>query len=411
VTTGPMATAAKLRRAAIELETGNAANARRLIDGVLKKRPTAEALAVNAQLLERESKHDEALDAARAAIDLDPSIAVAHYVVGTIELERHRYDSAERAFREVLRQNRMTTEATLQLARARLGSGHAADAIALAEQAGRGRPARLTLARALVADGQIARARSELVQLDAADPSSPEPAILLGSIELAAGNVPAARSHAWRALSIAPNAADALVLAARAAMATGDRPAAEQHLVRAIKADPELFESHAMLADLYASGRDFDRARATLEQFADRHPDAAAAQTALGIVLEAAHRTEEARAHYEQALTIDPKDPIASNNLARLYANDDATVDRAIELARTAVAKLPGDADAHDTLGWIAFRAGRLSLAASELERASALDPDDATFRHHLNEVRQAIAEEARLAAEARARAAQPGSP
>jgi tetratricopeptide (TPR) repeat protein len=411
VTSGPMATAVKVRRAAIELETGSTANARRLIDGVLKKRPTADALAVNAQLLLREGKADEALVAARNAIDLDPTIAAAHYVAGTIEMDRRHFDRAERAFREVLRQNRMTGPATLQLARARLATGHTAEAIALAEQAGAERGARLTLARALVADGQISRAREELAYLDASTPPSPEPAVLLGSIDLAAGDVPAARAQAARALAIAPNAADALVLAARAADATGDKPAAEQYLVRAVASDPASFESHTMLADLYASRRDFDRARTTLEQFAQRQPDAAPPLTALGIVLEAAGRPDDARARYEQALTLDPKDPIASNNLARLYAADETKIERAIELARTAVARLPDDADAHDTLGWVAYRAGRLSLAASELERATVLDPKDPGYRQHLTEVRQAIAEEARLAAEARAKAAQPATP
>jgi cellulose synthase operon protein C len=181
--------------------------------------------------------------------------------------------------------------------------------------------------------------------------------------------------------------------------------------VRAIANDPASFESHTLLADLYASRRDFDRARTTLEQFAQRQPEAAAPQTALGIVLEAAGLPADARARYEQALTIDPRDPIASNNLARLYASDDAKVERAIELARTAVAKLPAEPDAHDTLGWVAYRAGRLSLAASELERATILDPNDASYRRHLTEVRRAIAEEARLAAEAKAKAAQPATP
>src|SRR6185436_17623851 len=124
----------------------------------------------NAQLLLREGKPDDALAAARTAIDLDPKAAAAHYVVGTIELDRGHYESAERAFREVLRQNRFTGPATLQLARARLGSGHAAEAIDLAEQASSEGGARLPLARALIADGQIARARDELVELDAAQP-------------------------------------------------------------------------------------------------------------------------------------------------------------------------------------------------------------------------------------------------
>ena len=301
-------------------------------------------------------------------------MAAAHYVVGTIELERGHLDTAERAFRDVLKQNRLVAPATLQLARTRLASGHADEAIVLAESAGPDLDARLTLARALIADGQHARARAELQRLEASHAGSPEPAILLGSLELGAGAVPAARAHAARALTIAPDASDALLLAARGALAANDRAAAEQHLLRAVAADPASFDGHAMLADLYVSRGDVDRARVTLEQLAARQPDAAAPRTALGIVLEAAGRPADARARYEQALTIDPKEPIASNNLARLYAADDTRIDRALELARTAVAKMPGDADAHDTLGWVAFKARRLSLAASALERAVALN-------------------------------------
>jgi hypothetical protein len=57
----------------------------------------------------------------------------------------------------------------------------------------------------------------------------------------------------------------------------------------------------------------------------------------------------------------------------------------------------------HETLGWAAFQAKRLSLAASELERAVALNPREATYQSHLRDIKEAVAEEARLAAEARA--------
>jgi tetratricopeptide (TPR) repeat protein len=403
-----MATAATVRRAAIELETGSTANARRLIDAALKKRPGGEAWAVNAQVLAREGKADEALTAAHSAIDLDPTLASAYYVAGTIELERGRLADAEAAFREVLRQQRLVAPATLQLAKTKLAAGRADEAIALAEAAGPGLDARLTLARALVADGQSARARNELLQLEAGHATSPEPAILLGSLELGGGDIKQARAHATKALAIAPNAADALLLAARTALASEDQAAAEPYLTRAIAADPASFDGHAMLADLYMSRGDVERARTTLDQFAKRQPESARVRTALGIVLEEAGRPADARAQYEDALTLDPREPIASNNLARLYAENQATTDRAIELARTAVAQLPHDADVHDTLGWAAFKARRLSLAASELERAVALNPRAATYSNHLREVKAAIAEEARLEAEARAKNGRP---
>jgi Flp pilus assembly protein TadD len=118
------------------------------------------------------------------------------------------------------------------------------------------------------------------------------------------------------------------------------------------------------------------------------------------MILEAANRPADARVRYEQALALDPREPIASNNLARLYAADEAKVGQALELARNAAARLPADADVHDTFGWVAFRTGRLSLAASELERAVALNASEPTYRSHLEDVR------AEMAAEAAARAA-----
>jgi tetratricopeptide (TPR) repeat protein len=398
---GPATSPAKVRLAAIELESGSPEKARRLLEGALK-RPTAEALAVNAQLLAREGKEDEAFASARGALDLDPYQASAQYVVGTIELDRGHFSEAERAFREVLRQNRLTSEASLQLARTTLAAGRPREAIELAAAAGPSLSARLTLARALLADGQEARARAELLRTGADHPASAEPSIALGLLELKNGALPQARAQADRALSLAPESAEALLLAARAAIASSDTPAAERYLTHAIAVAPAVFDSRAMLAHIYGARGDFDRARQTLEQAATQQPDAAAPRTALGIVLEAAGRPADARARYEQAIVLDPGDPIASNNLARLYAADAATVAPALELARNAAARLPGDADVHDTLGWVAFRAGRLTLAASELERAIALNASEPTYRNHLQEVQRAIDEEKMAAAKKR---------
>ena len=126
--------------------------------------------------------------------------------------------------------------------------------------------------------------------------------------------------------TLAPDSPDALLLAARAALAVKDTTAARSGtLTRAVAAAPAAFDAHAMLAQLYASRGDLDRARTTLEQFAAAQPNAAAPRTALGMVLEAAGRPADARVRYEQALALDPEEPIASNNLARLYAADDAT--------------------------------------------------------------------------------------
>jgi tetratricopeptide (TPR) repeat protein len=401
VTSGPMATDARVRLAAVAFHTKSTADAHKILDRVMKKRPTAEAWTLNAQILQAEHKTDDALASARAAVELDPLQVVAQYIVGSIELERGHYSNAESAFRAVVREPKWVPAASLQLARVKLASGHPGDAIALAEAAGDDFDARLTLARALIADGQIDRARSELRRLEAADPTAPEPAVLLGSLALTNGNVHDARAQATRALTLTPDGGDALLLAARTAVSEGDTSAAEQYLTHAIGGSGGSFDAHTMLANLYAGRGDLAAAQRTLEQYIARHGDVAPARTALGIVLEAGNHPREAKAAYEQALALDPIDGVAANNLARIYATDEAQVSRALELAQTAASRLPNDADAHDTLGWIAFRAGRLSLAASELERAVALNGREATYQNHLRTVRSAIDEAAKADAEA----------
>jgi len=405
VTSGPMASDAKVRLAAVAFRTGHAADARRKLDAVMKKRPTAEAWTLDAQMLQAEKKTDAALASARAAVQMDPSAVVAQYIVGSIELERRHYAAAEDAFEVVMRNRRWTAAGSLQLARTKLAAGRASEAVMFAESAGDDFNARLTLARALVADGQEARARAELHRIEAAQPTRPEPAVLLASLALGDGDVADARAHVARALTLAPDGSDALVLAARTAIEAGDTAAGERYLTRAAAIDPSSFDAHAMLADIYVNRGDTARATATLEQYVSRHGDEAAARTALGIVLEAAKRPDKARAAYEQALAIDPAEPVASNNLARIYANDDARLQQAIELAQTAAARLPDDPDAHDTLGWIAFKTRRLSLAASELERAVALNGRNTMYQSHLREVRTAIDEAAKAAKADAARA------
>jgi len=406
VTSGPMAIDARVRLAAIAFRTGSLADAHKLLDRVLKKWPTAEAYTLNAQILQAENRTDEALAAAWEAVTLDPSAVVAQYIIGAIELDRGHYETAGTAFEAVMQERRWASAGALQMARVKLALGHPADAVALAETAGSDYDARLTLARSLIAAGQIARARVELQRLESMRPAAPQPVVLLGSLALTDGNLRDARAQAARALSLTPAGGDALILAARTSMAEADASSAERYLTRAVAGTTAPFDASAMLANLYAQRGDVARAQQILETYIAAHGDVAAPRTALGRLLQADNRPAEARAAYEQALALDPVEPVAANNLARLYVNEDAHVSRALELARTAASGLPNDASAHDTLGWIAFRAGQLSLAGAELERAVALSPREPLYKNHLRIIRIALDEAARANAAAEAEAA-----
>jgi len=70
---------------------------------------------------------------------------------------------------------------------------------------------------------------------------------------------------------------------------------------------------------------------------------------------------------YLKVLDITPDDPVASNNLAWIYADGDRNLDRALTLAETARGKDPNNPHYADTLGWVYYRMGRYILAADQL--------------------------------------------
>ena len=81
---------------------------------------------------------------------------------------------------------------------------------------------------------------------------------------------------------------------------------------------------------------------------------------------------EQAIEHYEVAIGHDPNLAQAKNNLAFLLATADEDLDRALDLAQEAKARLPDSPYAADTLGWVLYRRGIPSAAISYLKEAEA---------------------------------------
>jgi Flp pilus assembly protein TadD len=111
----------------------------------------------------------------------------------------------------------------------------------------------------------------------------------------------------------------------------------------------------------------------------------------VGVIYDAAGQPADAKRWYEQALTIDSREPVAAANLAKLYLGDASTIERAVDLARTAATRAGDQPDVHDTLGWAYFKSGRLRSAVAELEQAATLDAANPVYRDHLAQARRAL--------------------
>jgi Flp pilus assembly protein TadD len=101
-------------------------------------------------------------------------------------------------------------------------------------------------------------------------------------------------------------------------------------------------------------------------------------------------------ASYRKAIEIDPKQPIAYNNLAAMSVERRQDLASAERWARKAVELGPGVADFHDTLGWVLHARGNDKGALSALQKATELAPNNPEILYHLAAIRVAAGDKAK---------------
>jgi putative PEP-CTERM system TPR-repeat lipoprotein len=441
---------ATVRLAGIHYEAGRADQAHALVDQVLASDPrNAQLLTVKGGWQLRERRIDQALATAQAAVAADPESADAHFLVGSAHAARGRRAEAIKAYGEVLSLMPGSVEAQKALSALHLASGRRKDALGFAQEAVRGAPqdgvARLLLVRALLENREALRAMQEiqlvLPQLDDVaeahilmgltrralrdtagarlaferalerDPSATEALAGLVRLDVGAKRLADARRRVDDALRAAPEDPALLVLAARTYATSGDAGRAETLLEKAIEAAPASMEPYSMLAQLYVSQNKLDAALGEYERIAERNPSDIASRTLVGMILQVQGRMDAAMRVFEDVVVRDPRAALAANNLAYMYAEAGTNLDRALELARTAKAELPDDADVSDTLGWVYYKKGLSALAVEPLEHAVWKEASNATFHFHLGLAYLQAGHDRARATLARALQLDPGSP
>ena len=80
------------------------------------------------------------------------------------------------------------------------------------------------------------------------------------------------------------------------------------------------------------------------------------------------------------------RDQFLLNYLAYSWAEQGRNLPRARAMIEAALKKRPNDGAIVDSLGWVALRQGHTAEAVSLLERATELEPSDATINAHLGD-------------------------
>jgi Flp pilus assembly protein TadD len=112
-------------------------------------------------------------------------------------------------------------------------------------------------------------------------------------------------------------------------------------------------------------------------------PNLLPALGALGLFHLRHQQQDEAIQAFREAITKQPPDPIAYNNLATLLADRDETKE-ALQYAHAAAKLFPHHWGILDTLGWIHCRQGDLEQGLPYLNQALALAPENREIQYHL---------------------------
>jgi tetratricopeptide (TPR) repeat protein len=417
------AAAAKARLGRAYAALGDRSRAHAYADEVLKENPSdLPSQLLKSRLLFDDGRRDDALVQLRAAVTANPTSVPAQFALGKLYAARGDATGATTAFREVLKHNPSATAAQIELSLVQLSNETPATAVRTAEDAvrtgGDNLAARLTLVRGLLANGQYARARTEIDKLLAARPDEAAVHVQNGVLAASRNDLGAARASFNRALTLAPESIEALagvlalelrakqhqavadrlsrrlsagspssellLLAGRTYAAMDDFRSAERVLRQAIDRDPTILSAYSMLGQIYVRERRLDEALVEFDRLAQRQVNPVGALTMAGIILQVQGRPAEARARLERAVAADANAAVAANNLAWLYAEAGEQLEKSLALAQSAARGMPDSPEVLNTLGWAYHLNAQPALAVPQLSRAIELDPKNATYRYHL---------------------------
>jgi tetratricopeptide (TPR) repeat protein len=223
----PADAAGLLRAAATALQNGDLGRAAALLEqGLTRLEPTAELLAMMADVCRQQGRLDDAATAAEQALDLEPGFAPAHLILGDVYQAMGWFESAAESFRLAL----------------------AADPDAPA--------ARVRLVRCLTAAGRVREAEAECRRF-LAEQETASLTLILGETLQRQQRAQEALAAFDRALQLEPRRADAHAARAGLLCDLGQYEDAARAARTALAIDPGHAEAHRWLSTASAHRQDF----------------------------------------------------------------------------------------------------------------------------------------------------------
>lgn len=360
--------------------------ARRLLDGLLKKDSNNyQVLAEYGLLEQRAGRPTEAIRYLTKAGEVqrdDPGPLLA---LIDLHLSQKQGEEALKVAKALAVTFQSDLKVQLALARTYLATGDAANA--RFTLTGATRLAEFnTRSQVVIARLQLAAANPDgaAYSISKALLDSPDhlPALALSvEIEARRGNVSKAEAALKSLAAKHPNALETARAAADLAMFRGQYPASIAGY-RKVLSRAETTNNALALVQAHMAAGEIGKAASFLDGWVKKHPNDQLALKALAETLFRAGQLPQARQAYRRFLAVNPDDATSLNNYANLLSqlNDPGAQDA----AEKALKLSPIHPAYADTLGWILVGKGETELGLRYLREARLRSPESAEIRFHL---------------------------
>jgi len=335
-------------------------------------------------------RDDEAERCANEALRLDPSLADAYYLLGSLKKKHGDIEAAVACFRKAIALAPEFEFSYHDLCGLLIQSGALSEAreLALAGLAKFPDSADMQLFIGNLATIQIQSGEQDdaITTLQDASLRAPGMAPVLADVLLQMGRAGEAVNALHRAIASTPDSAELHFHLASIQQRMGMRQDALASYLRTIELKPDFAEAYFLLGNIYAETAQWQEAESCYRQALIYNPQFADAHNNLGSVLCDLGRPEAALACYRQALQIAPEFAEAHSNLAAALA-DLGEHDAAIASYLRALEIKPDFAGAYNNLGNVYRGSGRANEAMASYRKAFELDPKNALAMHNLSSV------------------------